>query len=429
MSAGISTVRGASASARARRSTRPLESNDNNNDNNNNDNNADMLELKDIVVTVPDAQYKDPASGSKTCLDPQYNVGLSHKIVCPGLIAAHGALGIFKEPFKEMYSTSYDRIYIAHLYQLDSCTPGEPDKRATLSPEAPQVAININTLVPTTDRKHYMVGILNSHALVEYVPPVNKVCVAQNTGDSAQSLNVVFVDDGYAVDRPVVEAQQGTVVKPAVALHFVSNFTPGIDYINLNVSCVDYDVSALKPCLIAICGGDDACRKDYGRMCHSAHEIVNDARRAGDMMREGLRELAMQELKASAYAAPDHAFSTSPFGEGRGKTGPRRRKRFAGIAIGSAALGLATHVSLRVDALEAQLDDTKTTLTRVGDRLVEVSNKLDRNIALLDGRIDEQEQKMKRNTEIANGNFAMLRDALKRNTELVLRDTNNKFSV
>lgn len=386
----------------------------------------ELLELDDVVINVPENMYKDPASGSKSSLDPQYNVGLSHTLVCPGLVAVHGALGVFKEPHRELYATSYDRIYIGNVYAMESCTPGEPDKMVESSDRPPQVAININTMVPTMDRNHYMVGILDTNRFVEYAPPVSKVCAAHNTGESTQSLNLVFVDDGYAVNMPVVEPDHGVIVKAAEALHFVSNFTPGLDYINLNVSCVNYDVSALKPCLISVCGGDDSCRRDYGKLCDSAHEITNDARRAGDLMREGLEELAVQERKASAYALPDKApFPALDRLEGRHS----RRKRFVGIALGGAALGLAIHVSQRVDHLEVQMDSMKNSFTKVSGQLVEVSNRLDTNVALIDGRIDEQERKMKRNTEIANKNFGLLRDAMKRNTEAALRDTNVKFSV
>ncbi|KAK2812874.1 hypothetical protein Q5P01_000951 [Channa striata] len=379
VAAGISTAEEPRRGARSARSAEPrfaLENPD------------ELVRLKEIVITVPETQYKDPASGSKSCLDPRYNVGLSNTIVCPGLIAAHGALGIFKEPHREMHSTSYDKIYVANLYKLDSCTPGEPGRRAEVSSEPPQVAININTLVPTTDRKHYMVGILDSERLVEYVPPVNKVCVAHNTGESTHSVNVVSVDDGYAVDKPVVESAHGVIVKPR------------------------------KLCI--------SCRRDYGRLCNSAHEIVNDARRAGDLMREGLQELATQELKASAYAIPDGAPFPGLYGP-QGASG--RRKRFLGAVLGGASLGLAIHVSRRVDALEAQMDATRNSYVSVAGQLVEVSNKLDANVALINGRIDEQERKMKKNTDIANKNFAMLRDAMKRNTEAALRDTNVKFSV
>lgn len=230
---------------------------------------GDVVKIQDVVVSVPESPYKDPASGSKNCLDPQYIIGLSNRIVCPGLIAVHGALGVFKEAYKEMHATSYEKIYIADVYKLDSCTPGEPSRKAKVSTKPPQIAININTLIPTTDKNHYMVGILDSDQVVEYVPPVNKVCTAHNSGDSTHSMNLVFVDDGYTIEKPVIESQYGVIVKPVEALYFVSNFTPGIDYINLNVSCVNYDISALQPCLIAICGGDSSCRMDYGRLCDS----------------------------------------------------------------------------------------------------------------------------------------------------------------
>lgn len=393
-----------------------------------------VVKLDDIVVEIPAAQYKDPASGSKNCLDPQYNIGMSNTIVCPGLVAAHGALGVFKEPYKELYSTSYDKIFVADLYKLESCTPGEPSRKARVSAKPPQLAININTLMPTTDGNHYMVGILDAERVVEYAPPVNKVCATLNTGETAHSVNVVSVDDGYTVDKPMVELEFGVIVKPVDVLYLVSNFTPGIDYINLNVSCVNYDVSALRPCLIAICGGDNSCRKDYGRLCNTAHEIVNDARRAGELMREGLEQLALQEKKSMMYEVPDNA---SPFlelekarggGDGGGGRGARR-KRFLGIVMGGAALGLAWHVSRRVDALEEQMDSLKNSYVSVSNRMVEVSNKLNTNIALVNGRIDEQEEKIQKNNEIVNGNFAMLRDAMMRNTEAALRDTNVKFSV
>lgn len=149
-----------------------------------------------------------------------------------------------------------------------------------------------------------MVGILDLEQVVEYVPPVNKVCATYNTGETTHSMNVVSVDDGYAVNKPVLEDRHGVIVKPVEALYFVSNFTPGIDYINLNVSCINYNVSALRPCLIAICGGDNSCRRDYGRICNSAHEIINDVRRAGKLMREGLKDLAVQEKKARMYELP-----------------------------------------------------------------------------------------------------------------------------
>ena len=386
--------------------------------------NPGVVKLTDIVTH--EAQYKDPASGSKTCLDPQYNIGVGFTIVCPGLIATHGALGVFKEPHVEMYSTSYDKIYIVNLHTLESCTPGEPGKRAESSTRPPQTAVNINTLSPTTDRNHYMVGILDSTAPVEYAPPINKVCAAHNTGETSLHMNVVQVDNSYTVDKPVVEADHGVIVKPVEALYFVSNFTPGIDFINLNVSCINYDVSALRPCLIAICGGDSSCRKDYGRLCNSAHEIIDDARRAGEMMREGLEDLAVQETKAMMYELPDDA----PFPWlDKPQRGNIRRKRFLGVLTGAAALGLAWHVSSRVDKLEAQTDSLKNTLVDVSSRLVEVSGKLNKNIALVSGRIDEQEKKIQKNNEIVNSNFAVMRDAMMRNTEAALRDTNAKFSV
>ncbi|XP_078805966.1 uncharacterized protein LOC144993914 [Oryzias latipes] len=424
MAAGISTAKaGAAKPSRFARSAElrtppPLPST--------NERLPELDELGDIVITVPESAYKDPASGSKSSLDPRYNVGLSHTLVCPGLVAVHGALGVFKEPHREMYSTSYDRIYVGNLYAMESCTPGEPDKRVESSGRPPQVAININTMVPTTDPNHYTVGILDAKRFVEYAPPVSRVCTAHNTGESSQGLNLVSVDDSYALDRPVVEHDRGVIVKPAEAIHFVSNFTPGLDYINLNVSCVNYDVSALKPCLISVCGGDDGCRRDYGKLCDSAHEITDDARRAGDLMREGLEELAAQERKASAYALPDNAPFPALDGPERRRT---RHKRFLGSLLGGAALGLALHVSQRVDRLEVQMDSVKNAFTNVAGQLVEVSNRLDANVALIDGRIDEQERKMKRNTEIANKNFGLLRDAMKRNTEAALRDTNVKFSV
>ncbi|XP_055739266.1 uncharacterized protein LOC129824019 [Salvelinus fontinalis] len=214
IAAGISTVP-AKSSDRSRRSASDV-------------NNSGVMKLDAVRIHIPENQYKDPASGSKNCLDPQYNIGLSSTIVCPGLIAAHGALGIFKEPHRELYSTSYDKIYIADLYKLESCTPGEPSNKAAISTTPPQVAVNINTFIPTTDLNHYMVGILDSARVVEYAPPVNKVCTAYNTGDITHSMNLVWVDDGYTVDKPVVEAKHGVIVKPVQALYFVSNFTPGM---------------------------------------------------------------------------------------------------------------------------------------------------------------------------------------------------------
>ncbi|KAK2829940.1 hypothetical protein Q5P01_017871 [Channa striata] len=68
------------------------------------------------------------------------------------------------------------------------------------------------------------------------------------------------------------------------------------------------------------------------------------------------------------------------------------------------------------DSARTFLCATRNSYVSVARQLVEVSNKLDANVALINGRIDEQERKMKKNTDIANKNFAMLRDAMKRNT-------------
>lgn len=368
--------------------------------------------------------HKDPSSGSKTNLDPQYTVGLGNRIVCPGLIAVHGALGLFKESYRELHGTSYETIFAAHLYKLESCTPGPPSRRAVRSERAPQIAINVNTLIPTTDPSHYAIGILDSTHIVEYVPVASKVCETYNAGETELNMNVVVVDDGYVIDKPTVEHKDDFIVKPAETVFFVSNFTPGVDYINLNVKCVNYDVSALQPCLIAICGGDHACARDYGRLCNSAHEIMNDARRAGEIMREGLRELAVQETKAKMYAMPDNA----PF-PGLDKPQPHRRKRLVGILLGVGALSYGYYLSTRIDKLEAQMDALQNSYMEVSGQLVEVSKKLDTKISMVNGRIDEQERSMRKNTEMVNSNFALLRDAVMRNTEAAMRDTNVKFSV
>ncbi|KAL4009149.1 hypothetical protein ACER0C_003001 [Sarotherodon galilaeus] len=291
-------------------------------------------------ATAFSTDYKDPASGSKNCLDPQYQVGLSNRLVCPGLIILNGALGVFKEPYKEMYKTSYDNMYIVNVHTLQSCTPSEPKREALLSSTPPQTAINIHTLVPTTDSSHYMVGIRDTTTVVEYKPPVNKVCNTYNCRETIHNMNVVAVDDGYTVDKPTIEAEYGLIVKPAEALYFVLNFTHGIDYIIMDVRCIDYDVRAMQPCLTAICGGDDSCRRNYCRLCNSVHEIVNDARRASEFVKQGLQELAMQERKVRMYELPDSA----PFPWLDKPPKPHgRKKRFVAVGMATAASGLPWH--------------------------------------------------------------------------------------
>lgn len=92
-------------------------------------------------------------------------------------------------------------------------------------------------------------------------------------------------------------------------------------------------------------------------------------------------------------------------------------------------MGLAWHVSDRVDKLEIQRDSFKNSYVLVSNKLVEVSNKLDTNIALLNGRISEQEQQIRKNNKIVDSNFVMMKDAMMRNTEAALHNTNVKFLV
>ncbi|KAK7878274.1 hypothetical protein WMY93_031093 [Mugilogobius chulae] len=375
--------------------------------------------------TTTTGPYKDPASGSTNCLEPQYSVGLSNTLVCSGLVAVHGALGVFKEPHKELYGTSYDRIYLANVYSLESCTPGEPVKKAYLSRTPPQTAINVHTLSPTSDPSHYMVGILDTKKLVEYVPPVNQLCSAQSELDDTVRVGVARVDGQYVLDEPDLLEDRRVILKPVEALHFVSNFTPGVDYINLNVSCVASDASVLQPCIVAVCGGDTTCRGDYGRICDTAHAIIDDARRAGEMLSQGLQELAVQERKAAMYKLQDVA-PLPGLDRGPRLSHSRRAKRWV---FSMAALGVAVFVSGRVNALEEQMDYFKRSMVSVQGQMVEVSKKLNDNIALVDARIDEQEKQLRKNAETANSNFALLKDAIRRNAEAAMLDTNTKFSV
>lgn len=156
---------------------------------------------------------------------------------------------------------------------------------------------------------------------------------------------------------------------------------------------------------------------------------MNDARRASEFVKEGLEELAAQEMKAMMYKLPEDAefswMSDKPKGPGR----PGRKKRFLGIITGVGGLAVAWHTSNRVDKLEEQMDLMKSNYLQVTDQLVEVNSRLDENIALVNTRMDDHEKQMKRNADFVNRNFAVIKDSLNRNTEMLMRDINTKFSV
>ena len=383
--------------------------------------------LRDTQSKKPRSEYKDPSSGSKRVMDPGYIIGTSNNLSCPGLVAVHGPLGVFDTPYIELCSTSYDKIFIAHIYKLPSCTPGPPAARAAVSARHPQLAINVNTMTPTSDPAHYMVGILNAGDLVEYMPPVHKLCQAHDTGQPTQSVNVFLIDNKYELQTPVVDVSRGITLKPAKRLYFVSDFAPGVDYISLNVSCINHDTTALQPCLMAICGASRTCRVNFGKYCENAHQILDAARIAGGMVQEGLEELSVQEQKAKKHYSVDDNAPLPAL-----ERPVARKKRLLGVGgaiTAAAAMALAVHVSARVDALEKQLDLTKNALIAVSRMQVEISNKLEKNIVLMDNRMNEQEARINKNYDISNRNFAMLRDALVQNAETALRDTNERFSV
>lgn len=58
--------------------------------------------------------------------------------------------------------------------------PEPPGEKARVSERQPQIAINVNTMINTTDSNHYMIGILDSKTIVEYIPVVSKVCETYN---------------------------------------------------------------------------------------------------------------------------------------------------------------------------------------------------------------------------------------------------------
>ncbi|KAJ7983525.1 hypothetical protein DPEC_G00377230 [Dallia pectoralis] len=127
------------------------------------------------------------------------------------------------------------------------------------------------------------------------------------------------------------------------------------------------------------------------------------------------------------YELPDNA--PLPWLDQRQQQGHTRHKRFISMFAGVAALGLAWHVSNRVDVLQEQTDSLKNSYVSVANSLVEVSNKLNTNIALVNSRIDDQVKRIKKNNNIIDVNFAMMRDVMMRNTEAAMRDTNVKFAV
>lgn len=261
--------------------------------------------------------------------------------------------------------------------------------------------------------------------LVEYAPPVQLLCQDVNT-KPIDRLPYVVVDGEYVYAEPSVSKDGKVLVAPMGVYYIVSNFTYGVDYINFNSTCIDYDIEAMPSCALTVCGGDLSCINTYGSVCAHAGQVVSDARRSGTLMRAAFDDLALEEKKAMVYRE-----STD------GSLSDRRSPRAIGLIIAAgvgilgslvmsgAALVIAQQTADRVNVLEKQLDLTKNMVVQLGDDMVTVTNKLNTNIELTNNRVDELQQQTNAQFRVINNNFQEIHD----NMKAFKTDVNERFKV
>lgn len=338
-----------------------------------------------------------------------YFVGTNRLLPCAGQVGVYGTIFIVNRPYVEFYASAmFEDIYVATTDTLESCTPGMPTNRLPTTTIPPAQGVNVNTMLASVEKNQYLIGLDADGRLVEYVPPVNAVCQDVNS-ENIDRLQYVRIDERVVFSDPQINDELGGIaIIPNGVHHIMSNFTYGVDYINFNSICIDYDVSALPSCFLTVCGGDKTCLSDRRSPCKNSETILNDARRSGLNMRAAFEQLNIEERKAKVYEMPNEVMKKV-----------KRHKRFVetiilagavavSMAMSVTALVIAEQTSRRLDLVDQRAQENTNQIMNIGGQLINVTGKLDKNIELTNNRISEMQTDMNKRFTVINSNFDRL---------------------
>lgn len=335
-----------------------------------------------------------------------YQIGTtSPAVYCPNILITLGNIVITATKYKEFSSLNrFSGLYIAKVDTLKACTPGEPLTKVRESTILPQRPIDINTLLYTKSKATFCMGLDLNGNLIDFAPSAVKPCLEINA-DNITRLPYVEIDSEYIFSEPI--EKDGAILISQGLHHIVSDFRLVVDYINFNTQCMNFNVSYLPSCIATACAAEPNCMKTYGSLCSSADIIIKDADRSSKLLVNAFEDYELEHRKAQVYrdvpaTTPDEKFfGVVALGVATG----------AAITAG-AAIVIAKKTEYKVDILSAQLDATHEYIEKLGDTVVAISTKLDRNLQMTNQRIDQIQQQLNDNFQIISTNFASLSSEL-----------------
>nr|UNP64372.1 membrane glycoprotein [Salmonid herpesvirus 1] len=339
---------------------------------------------------------------------PSYQIGTGPLIICPGIVATMGKLIFSQTSYAEFTKlNSFSNLYVADVTRIKGCVAGAVPKFAVLTDDVPKQAVALNTYLPTTDPLDHSVGLNADNQLVEFIPKVTSSCVSNNK-DALVRLNYIEVDSEFYFTEP--EVRETFILIPQGIRYYMTNYSMGVEYLNFDTVCINYQIGSLPTCINVACNGDPGCIQKYPEICSQAEMIIADTRRSNQMLLDAFADLEIEHTKARVY---------TPYVD---PAEPKAETKFAGIIIASAAaataavaLGTATaalvianDVANRVDIMERQMVETQAVFNQMSGNVVVLSSKLDRNTAAVNERIGQIQEGVNKQFMIIDNNFKSL---------------------
>ncbi|QAB08530.1 ORF46 [Ictalurid herpesvirus 1] len=339
-------------------------------------------------------------------------IGTGPKMVCPGIIASVRGLLFSRTSYQGFYRlTFFQNLYVTHLQNLTGCTAVKPEDLPviTQATKVPSVfAIDINTFGVVNGSEYYVVG-LEGTDLVQYSPQVKQSCAFINTNETFNQT-FITIDERFFFTgpRPVAD---GFVI-PAGINFFGSDNIMTVDYIDFNVTCMNYSNPSVQSCIATVCAANvTECTPRATLLCNQTAAILLDFQRSNELLKNSLVDLDLEHEKVKMFAPASGG--SVPTSDKFGLSVAAITMSSAALVASTAALAVATLAASKIDGLQAQLDKTADVITELGDSIALISAKLDRNIRAVNGRVDDLQNQINLQMLAMDTNFKRLATGLK----------------
>ncbi|AVP72221.1 membrane Allo46; type 1 membrane protein [Silurid herpesvirus 1] len=337
-------------------------------------------------------------------------VGSGPRVVCPGVVATIGNIVFSRIPYAQFKRLSFFKnLYVTWLENMTECTPlttGAPELITEATSFPSTFAVDINTFSPTNSSDYYVVGYSSPGELVQYSPLVKQSCVFINTNETF-TQSYVEIDDDYYYTEPT-PVDNGFIIPEGIKF-FMGDLVMAVDYINFNITCMNYNNPTIQSCIAAVCAANaSACTTDATTMCSQGTPIIQDFERSNELLKASIRDFELEHEKMKMFAIAPGGTDTTVATQKFGLSIAAITMSGVALAAASTALVVATLAASKIDALQSQLDITSEVIEKLGNSVAIISARLDRNIQAVNGRIDDLQKQLNKQFEIIEKNMKQI---------------------